>query len=217
MKTRTLILSLFATAMVACTEKPEQPEEPTYPTQEELQSYRDTLLLYYPYSLDEEFVFVNEELGQTWKAKADDQKTGMYPIVYLQLPNLSEDCDCKGMWSIHIFAPLLEQGLSHYPTDINYIQTDITGAWMSVNVYNWEFQTYRENGKERYQGGIYIAGQNGKIDDILNTPDTIIVPIPENGKSTFVTNPEGAYARIVKHQGLTDFSVDGKTVWKRIK
>ena len=29
--------------------------------------------------------------------------------------------------------------------------------------------------------------------------------------------PEGAYARIIKDQGLTDFSTDGKVAWKRVK
>ena len=47
--------------------------------------------------------------------------------------------------------------------------------------------------------------------------DTIIIPIRRQGTTNReIVAPEGAYARIVKDHGLTDFSVDGTTVWRRV-
>lgn len=48
--------------------------------------------------------------------------------------------------------------------------------------------------------------------------DTILIPIQiQDTENERIAAPENAYARIVIGQGLTDFSTDGKTVWKRVK
>ena len=164
---------------------------------------------YFPYTDKENFVFVNEELGKTceagaFSANADDG----YPNV-LTLECHSPLSKCYGDWSIYISAVFQEkEGSSNqslngmiranvdYSPDTDQIES-VAADWI-VHIslgkegalkIDWGFVCFPE---ELYS----------------HFTDTIVLP---------VNTPEGAYARIVKNQGLTDFSVDGKTVWKRVK
>ena len=46
--------------------------------------------------------------------------------------------------------------------------------------------------------------------------DTITIPLISQVKPNQKELPEGSFVHIVKNQGITDFSTDGETVWRRI-
>ena len=76
-----------AVMLVACDPPVVDPstKDPEKPVESELNA--DTccamLMAYYPYSLNEEFIFENKELGKTWETKAHEHKKGEYPDVHV--------------------------------------------------------------------------------------------------------------------------------------
>ena len=213
MKTKHFLFAFGVLLITACTQQ-QEPQQQTYPTSEELQRYRDSLLLYFPYSADEEFVFVNDESGQTWQTKANDLGRGEYPIVDVYPPKISGS-ENDGFWFINVTASMLEQGMPSYTAEANYTSVSLHGAWMGFGPYSWNFQIYNSEEKKEYPG---TWGTNSlSEDDFLHTADTIIIPISPSANGSVAKQSDGAYARLVKNQGLTDFSIDGKTVWRRVK
>ena len=205
MKTRLFIFGFMtiSTLLVSCKQKPDR---------EEIQQYLEELKLYYPYSPEEELVFINDELGQTWEAKAIDNK-GTYPITRIACIDYGRGSESYGDWNVIIEAPMQEKGLSssEYMTNLT---AAIIGNTNYANIL-WS-PTIRISDAEIYISRLEIKGKKKDIYSMLT--DTVIIPLQgrsENG--TFQIIQETAYARIVKHQGLTDFSTDGKTVWKRVK
>ncbi|MBO4250477.1 MAG: hypothetical protein J5884_04390 [Paludibacteraceae bacterium] len=210
MRTRTLLFALCALLITSCA------VQRTYPSQEELQRYRDSLLLYYPYSADEQFVFVNEQLGRTWEAKPD-ANNGVYPITKIGYNSNSQDfkSESAGMWGVHVSAPMSEIGITHDNNNRCDIDTEISGQWSSCDVMIWFF-AIRLSEKEIYLAeGLFQDSENHDVFTLFR--DTLIIPIDNDIRGRFELESGKPYARIVKHQGLTDFSTDGKTVWKREK
>lgn len=213
MKTKLLILSFISalTLLVSC----ERPDPDLT-----AQSCLDLLAPYYPYSLDEDFIFVNDSLGERWEAKAYDvKKKGIYPWTHI-----SDNKGSKknpGGWGCDINAWVLENGVSPYAysksdlyTTIVY-QPSITPD-MPIGI-NWSTHIYL-SGEEWYDGGVYM-GFHSSTEFVSHFPDTIVLPINNHSTSTgYVSVPEGSYMRVVKNKGITDLSLDGgQTVWRRVK
>ena len=176
----------------------------------------NALKAYYPYSVDEEFVFVNDELGLTWEAKAYDYGKGVYPEASKDEYFSITDGNSYGSWYAMIHAWITTNGMppkQHSP-GTNYSSIYYTGTYHIA----WYFQLYF-NPENWFDGGYSL--ECSESDVLPSLTDTIILPIPLQINGTDMVEPSkgtnGAYARIVKHQGLTDFSTDGKTVWKRVK
>ena len=167
-----------------------------------VQEYVDTLKLYYPYSVGEKFIFMNDELGLTWEAKACDER-GSFPHTTMDYPEKDIRSKSYNVWGAYINADIVEKDLTPDNKNRNHIRTDIEGngtkayvVWfVKILIYNEELATSKG----------FMCDYN-EVFSLLT--DTILLP---------ASSPEGSYARIVKYQGLTDFSVDGKTVWKRVK
>ena len=164
---------------------------------------------YYPYTEDENFVFVNEELGRTCKAKAFKRTNDeSYPYVRIMDCRYSPAMKCYGDWSVDVFAALQETESSSDQALSGYIQTNVfcspDDKLESVALFWYVQLNVSDGGSSQCHCDILCFSE----DLYKHFTDTIVLPL---------NSPEGAYARIVKNQGLTDFSVDGKTVWKRVK
>ena len=104
MKIKLFILSILATALlVSCTPPNLEPEPQPIPSKEELQVYLDSLKAYYPYSADEELVFFNEDLDQSWDIKANS-KNGEIPYVNIEYTD-TYGVESYGDWYVEIVAP----------------------------------------------------------------------------------------------------------------
>ena len=213
MKTKLLILSFISalTLLVSC--------NPPEPDSKEMtaESCMELMKSYYPYSLDEDFVFVNDSLNLRWEAKAyDAQKKGIYPW-----PHIDNDEDSEKNpdgWSCDIHAWVLENGVSPYAYGKSQISTYISyrpnTKFESPFIINWVAEIYL-SGEDKYQADERFYCRDAT--ELSSTfADTIVLSIDYH--STHEPIPEGSYVRIVKNVGITDLSFDGgKTVWRRVK
>lgn len=95
--------------LISCnTPEPEQQEKITAET------CLNMLLAYYPYSLDENFVYVNETTGRKWDAKAYDRYKNE------EYPRTSVTNNPSGYWDIEIMAEILENGGSPFADEMSY-------------------------------------------------------------------------------------------------
>jgi hypothetical protein len=182
-------------------------------TQKQLEEYRKQIMLYYPYSENEELVFVNDSLARTWTAKANDRGKRTYPVSNISLQD-SYGTESYGDWTVSAEAGLSWNGIE--PTGLwNMQYTILYGAYGKAMNIEWYFSLH-PTPDEYYQGGIQFTDLQEDI--LAYFTDTLILLIP-NQTSAIPSGaaPEGAYVRLVKHQGITDFSTDGKTVWRRVK
>lgn len=205
MKTKFFIISLISCFfLLSCGQKP---------TKDDCQEYIDSLKPYYPYSIDEKFVFFNEALGLTWEAKAFDEPKGVYPYTHM---SYIDEIVAKsyGRWNVSIVAYMHEKDMPPYSDEMSFVRTHISGDAKSAHM-DWNVKI-RFNEEEIFEVDGTFIGDKKEIFSFMT--DTIIIPVPEGVDTySYLKVPEGSYARIVKNQGLTDFSVDGKTVWKRVK
>ena len=91
MKTKLFIISLLVAAtglLVSCDRGLSEAD---------LKNYINALKYYYPYSLNEEFIFENESLGQTWEALPyDDYNEGVYPYTHITICKNEVGSKCSG-------------------------------------------------------------------------------------------------------------------------
>ena len=220
MSTKLFIVSLLSATllMAAC----QHPEEPQQQKNVNAEMCLELLLPYFPYTIDEEFIYVNETTGKKWEAKAyDRRREGIYPeirVKYHQGIEEGEISPSYGDWETEIHAHILEKGVEwkegkrsdqsiHVTYDASETENPSTELW-------WEIKIDISN-DDLYEADKKVYCYPNEIPSLLT--DTITFPINyQKGASNYAA-PEGSYARIVKNQGLTDFSVDGKSVWRRVK
>jgi len=220
MRTKLFIFSLLSATllMTAC----QHPEEPQQQKNVDAEMCLELLLPYYPYTIDEEFIYVNETTGRRWEAKAyDRRREGIYPetrVTNHQGIEEGEISPSYGDWETEIHAFMLEKG-------VEWKEDKITTQSIEV-LYDASEKKYspatlycmisiRLSRDEYYQGNYSIYCYPNDIPSLLT--DTIFIPITYHRGAPNIAAPEGSYARIIKNQGLAEFSVDGKTVWKRVK
>ena len=212
MKTKLFLLSILGAfaLLVSC--------DPPEPDSKEMtaESCMELMKSYYPYSLDEDFVFVNDSLNLRWEAKAyDAQKKGIYPWPHIYKWTAERK---EGAWDCDIHAWVLENGVSPYAYGKSQISTNVSynpnTEFESPFIIYWVAEIYL-SGEDKYQADEQFYCRDAT--ELSSTfTDTIILPI--NYHSTHEPIPEGSYVRIVKNVGITDLSFDGgKTVWRRIK
>lgn len=211
MKTKLFIISLLVAAtglLVSCDRGLSEAD---------LKNYINALKYYYPYSLNEEFIFENESLGQTWEALPyDDYNEGVYPYTHITICKNEVGSKCSGDRSAGIAACMIEKGKRD---DIGYskILTYLEQEGGHKNVFcEWRVSLLMSD-STFYTGFL----RNTCPQDEVLSQLTDIITIPISYKQTSYSGssiplPEGAFARIVKGKGLTEFSLDGKTVWKRV-
>lgn len=206
MKTKLFIISLLvmATGLLASCEG-------EHPTEKEMKNYLSVLSTYYPYSLDDEFIFENESLGQTWEAKAYDRyNEGLYPYTHISVCN-DVGSKCRGDRSASIIAWMLGPEAYSYSEMSSGIYHE--GGTNEVSI-GWNV-SLQMGDSACYKGSIQSVCRTEEV--LSQLTDVITVPLHFEPLYPNMTIPsiDGAYARIVKGKGLTEFSLDGKTVWKR--
>lgn len=213
MKTKLLILSFISalTILVSC----ERPDSDFT-----AQSCLDVLAKYYPYSLDEDFIFVNDSLGKRWEAQAyDNRGKGIYPWTHIT----SYEDERKGNWICEIEAPVLENDVDPKAYKKSYMYTcveyspEITPPALPIQI-TWIYYIYL-SGEEWYNGNVFTMNFHNAAEFASDFPDTIVLPINNHHTSVgSIPVPEGSYIRIVKNKGITDLSLDGgQTIWRRVK
>ena len=216
MKTKLFLLSLMAIVLASC--KPVEPD-----TIVSAKSCLEDYLNYYPYSLNEKFIFVNEDLNRRWEGEAYNRKGDKsYPETHILCNNNQENGEPNenyGNWNSTIHASILEKGISPthdepscIATYIDYVAGSNMGKPITIS---WNF-SFRLSDEEIYHGELLNSCTESEMSSMLT--DTIVVPMLYQRGNSIIALPEGSYALIIKRKGLTEFSVDGgQTVWKRIK
>lgn len=173
------------------------------------------VLPYYPYTIEEQFVYVNEEQNRIWEAEPriiNDK----YPSVSL---DDNDDFDVNGdpgksngNWSAKVSAYMLEL---NPPIRWDWSQISTSIQYWKHNkqvVIEWSLKICLSEDEHFYGFSQTVCSQN---DAFSYFTDTIILTEMYSEQES-VALPEGSYTRIIKDKGLTDFSVDGKTIWRRV-
>ena len=198
------------------------PNVPQSKLRTDAQKSLNTIVAYYPYSINDEFVYVNETTGEQWKGKPYSNNYGEFPEINLRVYDDESDpivdgehSMSYGSWNADVYAEILEVGVSHAVRQPTYMHTTIskspndqkTEILMSCYLY------ITFNKLECYLVG--VDSIYSSLDEVMAFfTDTIVLqPFMDKGTQEYV---EGSYARIIRDKGLTDFSVDGKTVRRRV-
>jgi hypothetical protein len=207
MKTKiTYGILVFATIlMTACVQAPSDVE---------LKDYLAEIQLYYPYSIDEEFNFVNEETGQIWENRAYEDQTRTFPYSSINTYDNIEAGN-NGHWDVTLQAFFTEKESNPIKEIKSSVGTLIWGESSFVTI-EWQLYINMIADDMLFDGYARSTGTKNEISNLLK--DTIdIVFAHKFTENKYVSVPEGSYARIVRNKGLTDFCIDGKTVWRRVK
>ncbi len=122
--------------------------------------------------------------------------------------------ECYGDRVVEIFANFIENGVDRCAYAPSGIRTFIAQSGSPDVWICWDIML--SFGPDDYYKGTYSV-HCMPAEVIEQLTDTIVIPILRQGtKRGEIDVTDSAYARIIKEQGLTDFSIDGKTIWKRI-
>ena len=202
------ILVFAAILMAGCAQPPRK---------NQALDYIEELKTYFPHTVDEKLVFVNEELGRTWETNAIADDKGNCPGYDLEI-NDSFGTKSYGDWVIAVGVLMGKEG-QKYSVDEKYSSYGVLIYGNPINFNEKWNITIRLNENENYSGSKWT--EDYPIEDFyLIRTDTIVLPIGNAIGDPIKPDKEllaGSYARIVRNKGLTDFCVDGKTVWRRVK
>jgi len=184
-------------------------------TDEQLNQYVAAIQQYYPYTLNDDFVFVNDNTGEKWEGQPYDYYgKGIYPYPY------SSSCkepgaSCFGDWSARVEATLATIGIDPRLAGFGDMTTDISYCGGGPIVL-WNVKILLSVDKSLQWHCMYDCS-DGDVFRILT--DTVYVPYTTTHQllKEPITQPEGGYAQIVKGKGLTAFSIDGETIWRRVQ
>lgn len=175
----------------------------------ELENYVNELLLYYPYSVNEEFVFVNDSTGQTWDGHSKNYEDGRYPYTYTWSCH-EPLASCFSDWSASVEAMIVKDSIKDGHSELSTFIVACGGD----PIIDWVAKIYFGT-KEFIQADSRTYCTKEEV--LSQLTDTIILPIHYHMTNNGRIDPaEGAYVRIIKGKGLTDFSVDSKSVWRRV-
>ena len=216
MKTKLFLIGLIVAAVCFSSCEPKNDGADGKLTEKDLNNYIAALSHYYPYSLNDEFIFRNESSGERWENKPFVYSgDSTYPETEIWLCD-DLDASCYGDRTAQICSYFMEKSVSRYEYAPSCITTFIakTGGSVDVNI-NWSVKL--SFGAYDYYTGFYKADRAPR-EVLAQLTDTIIIPILRQGTASgVIAAPDGAYARIVKNKGITDFSTDGITIWRRVE
>ena len=197
----------FVSAFISCNKAP---EDPTIATPE---NTLELLLRYVPDTAGQTRVFINEETGKKWSLTAYQTK---HPEQSLPFPSVSyreHYLDIPEKWSVGI-NPKFEGGPEEtgFSTISNNYHITVSGDRETGKINMVWMSTLYLSSSESYTG---MDQADYTVNDFLsNLSDTLRFSLTKGGKQPV---PDGCYINVVKDKGLTDFCVDGKTVWRLAK
>lgn len=211
-------IGIVCCLFISCNQNPVETEVTLMNSYESIQEY-------FPYTLDNSMVFMNTSNGELWEVNPNDRfKDGIFPEF--QLRDVNPGSKTPTSWSC--------SGSAEFWVDKNKSQAGmlriynaIAGLDESMGTVLWTTAVQLNDHSELLDGS---WSWHGSIDEMLHIiTDTIIIPVGYTYSILYndtimesIKKPEdetlrNAYARIVKGQGMTDFSLDGTTIWKRVK
>ena len=217
MKTKLFLFSLIGTfaLMTSCTPKPELNEVTP-------KTCVVALSKYFPYSTDEKFIFVNESLNHRIEAKAyDAYKQGIYPQTIVEADQGEE-----GEWSSSVHAYMFNTQINPDSLSWTHYWVERISAWIyntpseSVApiwlVWGMSFRLSMRKPQEYFTAYWDVHCKPSELASLLT--DTISMPIQTIVSPDMDTTiVDGACVHIVRDKGIVDFSLDGKTFWRRVK
>ena len=217
MKTKLFLFSLIGTfaLMTSCTPKPELNEVTP-------KTCVVALSKYFPYSTDEKFIFVNESLNHRIEAKAyDAYKQGIYPQTIVEADQGEE-----GEWSSSVHAYMFNTQINPDSLSWTHYWVERISAWIyntpseSVApiwlVWGMSFRLSMRKPQEYFTAYWDVHCKPSELASLLT--DTISMPIQTIVSPDMDTTiVEGSCVHIVRDKGIVDFSLDGKTFWRRVK
>lgn len=181
-------------------------------------SCRDVILTYFPYSIDEHFVFENDLTKERKVLDAYSQDGKTYPSVSIHGASSSDSVKSHGDWEVLVYAHMIAEdnvlngNMLGYQS--GYINFTVKGSAYNKKCLIGFYSPLILNKNEQYYG--YTSSYIDTAEAFSLFTDTITIPLLSQSKPTRVVLPEGACVHIVKNKGITDFSLDGNSVWRRV-
>lgn len=217
MRTKLFLISLIGTfaLLTACTPVPELNEVTP-------KTCVVALSKYFPYSTDEKFIFVNESLNHRIEAKAyDAYKQGIYPQTIVEADQGEE-----GEWTSSVHAFMFNSRINTDSLSWTYYWMERISAWVinspsegaaSIRmVWGMSLRLSMKKPQEYFTAEWDVHCKPSELASLLT--DTISMPIQTIVSPDMDTTiVEGSCVHIVRDKGIVDFSLDGKTFWRRVK
>jgi len=203
------VVLLSAVMMTSCT--PVNPAEE--PEVQELVIDPDSclaaMLRYFPYTKTDTLVYANESSKKQWIIYPH---TNWNPGAGFPVVNKGGGEEGPSSWYNMIAAPFVVEGIG------NLYRTEF---YWELSTSSGKFEFLMSNDIRFEQGSYYSGNLNTRMDSAQLRAffaDTIVIPIKslepdKSGKSEPM--PQGAELHFVKDKGLTEFSLDGTTFWRR--
>ena len=217
MKTKIFIISLIGALALLASCNPVEPVLKEVTPENCIKAF----MPYFPYSIGEEFIFENESLGHTIQANAyDEYKDGIYPE---EIINEGEDAETG--WNAQVQAFMfnsrinpdsipwthhwVERIAAYAVYDPSYTEAPYRMAWsvqLRLDLKN-AFIAYWDLYREKSEMASLLT-------DTITLPVRQIISYDQSMDTTIV---DGACVHIVRNEGIVDFTLDGKTFWRRVK
>lgn len=217
MRTKLFLISLIGTfaLLTACTPVPELNEVTP-------KTCVVALSKYFPYSIDEKFIFVNESLNHRIEAKAyDAYKQGIYPQTIVEADQGEE-----GEWSSSVHAYMFNTQINPDSLSWTHYWVERISAWIyntpseSVApiwlVWGMSFRLSMRKPQEYFTAYWDVHCKPSELASLLTDTITLLIQSIESPDMD-TTIVEGSCVHIVRDKGIVDFSLDGKTFWRRVK
>lgn len=185
----------------------------------------ETLTKYFPYSMDEHFVFYNETLNHRIEADAyDKEKKGKYPNTFLEY---EVEGDSASTWRCSAHACMFNSGINQDSVYWSRYWLERISAYIFHTpseseapmemAWRVDLRLSLEKPQEYFTGYLDVHCKKSELASLLT--DTITLPIQDIYTHSIAdTTRNGSFVRIVRNVGIYDFSLDGgKTVWRRVK
>ena len=181
-----------------------------------MKRYQAELLRYFPYHIGDTCVFENTEIDSSLVVlPVDKYNSGSFPYHRIYTCGPNEKCSFDKEVMVHA----LWNGTEKNKNAIVKIDLDLQHPRGSANMQTYWYGSIVMGENAQYAGRFDAEYPIEEILSIIS--DTLVLPIldftmPLDGGPIDISS-QGAYLRLVKDHGLTDFSLDGTTVWCQVK
>ena len=218
MKTKLFLISLIGTfaLLTACTPVPELNEVTP-------KTCVAALAKYFPYSIDEKFIFVNDSLNHRIEAKAyDTYNDGIYPRTAIEA---EDGNDLNSEWNCCVYNYMFNSQINPDSSALaSYFWVERIAAWVFNNpaegaasirmVWGMSLRLSMKKPQEYFTAEWDVHCKPSELASLLT--DTITLSIHSiESPDMDTTIVEGSCVHIVRDKGIVDFSLDGKTFWRR--
>ena len=198
------VLAFLVSCETNSIDKPEQKEINRLNTLELMKKY-------FPYQADATYDFINDQTGNVWSITPSVNSSDLHEFPAV------ESYEYKGArgleWENTINAEFIVGGLGNVNPTVILFNVSTSGTGFEIHL-----QTKIPLSQSEAYGTSLSQMECDSVEFYNIFTDTIIMPITKEydarGRSSRYDMPD-AYVKMVRGVGLTDFSIDGKTVYRR--